>query len=156
MSASLSTSSVSQSVKQSVKQPVIKQLISQTSSVMLSNQSVMPSNQHTVSQSLTQPYSQTVKQVIRNQRITISQPVNHSQPNQPASDSLFDLLEVTHLCGCHWRPVKPYARQAGLLRAVVVFNENLFSRYVDCHAPPTHEFHEHVHAHPLARRRTNR
>lgn len=44
-------------------------------------------------------------------------------------NSLFDLLEVTHLGGRHGRPVKPQARQAALLRAIVVSDENLFSWY---------------------------
>lgn len=41
-------------------------------------------------------------------------------------DSLFDLLEVPHLGRCHGRAVKPQARQAALLRTIVVSHENLF------------------------------
>lgn len=40
-------------------------------------------------------------------------------------DSLFDLLEVPHLCRGHGRPVKSQARQAALLCTVVVSDENL-------------------------------
>jgi len=40
-------------------------------------------------------------------------------------DSLFDLLEVAHLCRRHRRPEEAQARQAALLRPVVVLDENL-------------------------------
>lgn len=41
-------------------------------------------------------------------------------------DSLVDLLEVPHLGRCHGRAEKSQARQAALLRTVVVGHENLF------------------------------
>lgn len=56
----------------------------------------------------------------------------HRNPptTQIRDDSLLDLLEVAHFCRCHGRPVKLYAGEAALLRAVVVRHEYLFARKI--------------------------